>query len=151
MKHLVRSAVVLACAGGLVAARTPAAANPWTVVVTGGPYAGTYQARADEVICLHAKAQKTYAATFRDFRANTPRSLAEGGIMVSNPDVAGPKKGDLHVAFGTDDKRSIVYDVTGVPITMTLKGKGADLSGTGKTKEGVSLRITASCAETDTM
>ncbi len=149
MKQLIRSAVVLACAAGLVAAHTPAAANPWTIVVSGGPYAGTYHAKADEVICFYAKDHDTYAATFRDFKANTPRSLAEGGIMVDKPYVAGAKKGDLHVAFGTDDKRSISYDVHAVPVTLTLKGKGADLAGVAKTKDGVSLQITASCAETD--
>jgi hypothetical protein len=151
MKQLIRSAVVLACAGGVVAAHKPVAANPLTVVVTGGPYAGTYQAKATEVICFYAKQQDTYAATFRDFKANTPRSLAEGGIMVDKPNLAGAKMGDLHVAFGTDDKRSISYDVYAVPVTMTRKGKGADLAGTAKTKEGVSLHITASCAAADTV
>jgi hypothetical protein len=151
MKQFIRSALVLAGAAALAAARTPAAPNPWTVVVTGGPYAGTYQAKANEVICFYAKERNTYAATFRDFKANTPRSLAEGGIMVDNPNVAGAKKGDLHVAFGTDDKRSISYDVYAVPVTMTRKGTGAALAGTARTKEGVLLHITASCAAADTV
>ena len=71
--------------------------------------------------------------------------------MVARPYVAGRKMGDLHVTFGTEAKKSISYDVEDVPVTLTLKGKGADLAGAAKTKEGVSLRITASCAKTDTV
>lgn len=151
MKHLIRSALVLASAAALAAARAPAAANSLTMVVTGGPYAGTYQARADRLMCFYAKDQNSYGATFRDEKANTPRSLAAGGIVVDRPYVAGAKVGDLHVTFGTDAKTSMSYDVYAVPVTITLKGKGADLAGAAKTKQGVSLRITASCAKSDTL
>lgn len=149
MKHLIRSALVLAGAAGLAGARQPAASNSLTFVVTGGPYAGTYQARADRLMCFYAKAQNAYGATFQDEKANTPRSLNLGGIAVDNPYAAGAKTGDLHATFGTDLKKSISYDVYAVPVTITLKGKGADLAGVAKTKEGVSLRITASCQSTD--
>jgi hypothetical protein len=149
MKQLIRSALVLAGAAGLAAARQPAASDSLTMVVTGGPYAGTYQARADRLLCFYAKGQNAYGATFRDEKANTPRSLNLGGIAVDNPYVAGAKTGDLHATFGTDLKKSISYDIYGVPVTITLKGKGADLAGVAKTKEGVSLRITASCQSTN--
>jgi hypothetical protein len=152
MNHLIRSALVLASAAGLAAARPPrptAAASSLTMVVTGGPYAGTYQARADRILCFYAKDADRYGATFRDEKANTPRSLVAGGIVVVRPYAAGAKIGDLHVTFGTDAKNSISYDVDDVPVTMTLKGKGADLAGVAKTKDGVSLHITASCTKTD--
>jgi hypothetical protein len=151
MKHLIRSALVLASAAGLAAARPHAAPNPMTIVVANGPYSGTYKARADEVVCLHAKAQKMYAASFKDFNANSPRAFAEGGLKVNNPDVAGPKKGDLLAAFGTNDKRSVEYNVLDVPITMTAKGQGTELAGSGKTKDGVQIRVTASCVDVTTM
>jgi hypothetical protein len=151
MKHLIRSALVLSSAAALAAARPPAAANSLSIVVTGGPYAGTYQPKADRLMCFYAKDHNAYGATFRDEKANTPRSLAAGGIVVDNPYVAGAKRGDLHVTFGTDAKESIAYDVYGVPVTMTLKGKGADLAGAAKTKQGVLLRITASCVKSDTV
>ena len=147
MNQLVRSTLVLAGTAGLAAARMPAAPNPWTVVVGNGPYAGTYKAKADEVMCFHTKQPKMLASSFRDFDAKDARALGEGGIKVDDPDAPGPKKGDLHVAFGDDKKRSVVYDIYGAPVTVTTKGKGADISGAGKTKDGVSLRITANCAE----
>jgi hypothetical protein len=151
MKQLLRSALILGGAVSLAAARPHAAPNPWTIVVANGPYAGTYSAKADEVICLNAKAQKFFAASFRDFTAASARALGEGGIKVDNPDVAGPKKGDLHVAFGDDKKRSITYDVFGAPISFTTKGKSMEISGAGKTKEGVSLKISATCNDITTM
>jgi hypothetical protein len=151
MKQLVRSVLILFGAAALAAARTHAAPNPWTVVVGNGPYAGTYKAKADEVICLHSKQPKMYAASFRDFDAKDAHALGEGGIKVDNPDAPGPKTGDLHVAFGDDKKRSVVYDVYNAPITLTPKGKGADLAGAGKTKDGIAIRITASCVDVETM
>jgi len=148
MKHLIRSALVLAGAVGLAAARHPAPAGSETIVVTGGPYAGTYQARADRLLCFYAKDGDSYGATFHDEKANTPRSLNSGGIVVDRPYAAGAKTGSLHATFGTDLKKSISYDVSSLQVTITLKGKGADLAGVAKTKEGVSLRVTASCQST---
>jgi hypothetical protein len=151
MKQLIRTTIVLAGALSLAAARPHAAPNPWTIVVGNGPYAGSYSAKANEVICLNAKPQKFFAASFRDFDAKAARDLGEGGIKVDNPDVAGSKKGDLHVAFGDDKKRSVTYDVYSVPISFATKGKSVELSGAGKTKEGVSLKITATCNDITTM
>jgi hypothetical protein len=147
MKQPIRSALILAGAASLAAARAHAVPNPWTVVVGNGPYAGTYKAKAEEVMCFHTKEPKMLAASFRDFDAKDAHALGDGGIKVDDPDVSGPKTGDLHVAFGDDKKRSVVYDVYGAPITITPKGKGAEISGAGKTKDGVAIRITASCVE----
>lgn len=151
MNQLIRTTLVLAGAVGLAAARRSAASGSETLVVTGGPYSGTYQARADRLLCFYAKDADRYGATFRDEKANTPRSLVAGGIVVVRPYVAGAKMGDLHVMFGTYAKQSISYEVDDVPVSLTLKGKGAALAGAGKTKEGISIRITASCAQTDTV
>lgn len=151
MKQLIRTTLVIAGAASLAAARPNAAPNPWTIVVGNGPFAGTYSAKAAEVICLNAKAQKFFAASFRDFDAASARALGEGGIKVDNPDKAGPKTGDLHVAFGDDKKRSVTYDVYNVPIAFTAKGKTMELSGSGKTKDGISLKITATCNDITTM
>src|ERR1700733_7981069 len=147
MKQLIRSALVLGGALSLAAARPPAAPNPWTIVVGNGPFAGTYSAKASEVICMNAKAQKLFAASFRDFKASGPKDLAEGGVRIDNPDRPGPKTGDLEVAFGSDSKRTIEYDVYNVPISFDAKGAVRQISGAGKTKEGVSLKITATCNE----
>ena len=149
MNQLIRSALVLAGAAGLAAARPSTPAGSETIVVTGGPYAGTYQVRAERLLCFYAKDGDVYGATFLDEKASTPRSLYQGGIVVDKPYVAGAKIGALHAKFGSDPKQSISYDVYSVPVTMTLKGKGADVAGVAKTKEGVTLRITASCQSTD--
>jgi hypothetical protein len=151
MKQLIRSALIVAGAVSLAAARPHDAPNPWTIVVGNGPYAGTYSAKAAEVICLNAKPQKFFAASFRDFDAASARALGEGGIKVDNPDVAGPKTGDLHVAFGDDKKRSVTYDAYHVPIAFTAKGKSMEISGAGKTKDGIGLKITATCNDITTM
>jgi hypothetical protein len=151
MRASLRTAILAAGVSVISAARPYAAPNPMTVVVVNGPYAGTYSARADEVICLHAKAQKSYAASFKDFEASSPRGFAEGGLNVSNPDVPGPKTGELLAAFGTKDKRSAVYDIVDAPITMKTTAKGADFVGSGKTKEGIQIRVTASCVDVMTI
>ena len=151
MKQVIRSSLIIGGAIALAAARPHAAPNPWTIVVGNGPFAGSYKAKADEVICLHSKQQKMYAALFRDSEAKGARALGEGGIKVDDPDSPGPKKGDLHVAFGDDAKRSATYDVYGVPITFKMKGERAEIAGKGKTKEGISLEITASCTDVTTM
>ncbi|HEV7702935.1 MAG TPA: hypothetical protein VGO46_01535 [Gemmatimonadaceae bacterium] len=147
MKQLIRSILIVGGAASLAAARAHAVPNPWSIVVSNGPFAGTYKAKAEEVMCFHTKSPKMFASSFRDFDAKDAKALGEGGIKIDDPDAPGPKKGDLHVAFGDDKKRSAVYDVYNVPITYTPKGKGADISGTGKTKDGVTLHITVSCAE----
>lgn len=149
MKQLVRSVLIVTGFAPLAGARPHAAPNPLTIVVANGPYAGTYKAKADEVMCFHYKTQKMLAASFKDFEANSPRGLAEGGIKVDDPDAPGRKTGDLDVSFGTHDKLSVTYDVYHVPIAVTIRGKGADLVGAGKTDAGVSIRITASCAEVE--
>jgi len=151
MKQLVRSALIAAGAVALAAARTHVAPNPLQLVIANGPFAGTYDARGTETICLHAKMQKMYAASFKDFNAHGAKAFAEAGIKVDNPDLPGPKFGDLHAAFGDDQKYSVEYDVYNVPITMTPKGKGADLAGAGKTKDGIQMRVTASCQDLETM
>ena len=151
MKQIIRSALVLAGAAGIAAARQPAEPNPMVVIVANGPYAGTYTARADEVVCLHAKAQKMYAASFKDFEAKGPRTFAEGGMKVDNPDAPGPKTGDLLASFGPNDKHAVEYNVIHVPVTLTMKGKGAELTGTGKTKDGVQIQVKESCVEVTTM
>jgi len=151
MRATLRTVILVAAVTGLSASRPAAGENPMTVVVANGPYAGTYKARADEVICLHAKKEKSLMASFKDFEASTPRTFAEGGLRIDNPDAPGPKVGTVYVAFGTNDKKAVEYYVSGVPITMTMKGKGADLIGSAKSKDGISVRVTVNCTEIDTM
>lgn len=152
MKHLIRTALVVAGATALAAARPHAAPNPLTIVIGNGPFAGTYNSKAAATMCLHAKTEQFYSSSFKNLEAKGARSLVEGMIKVDNPDKPGAKTGDLHVVFGDDKKSQTRYDVYGVPITMTMKGGAkADLAGAGKTKEGIAIRITASCVDITSM
>ena len=150
MKQLIRSALIVIGAIALAAARPQDPPNPLTLVISNGPFAGTYKSKGAETICMHAKAQKIYTASFKDFEAKGPKAFAEGGIKVDSPDAPGPYHGDLHAAFG-DGPKAVQYDAIRVPVTMTPKGKGADLAGEGKTKEGIQMRVTASCQDVTTM
>jgi hypothetical protein len=40
---------------------------------------------------------------------------------------------------------------TDVPVTLTTKGKGVEMSFDGKTKEGVGLRVNAKCSEVENL
>jgi hypothetical protein len=150
MKQLIRSALVLTGAVALAAARPHAAPNPLTLVVSNGPFAGTYNSKGAETTCMHAKAQRMYAASFKDFDAKGPKAFAEGGIKIDNPDAPGPYHGDLHAAFG-DGPKAVQYDVFHIPITMTPKGKIMEITGAGKTKEGIQMSVKATCADVTQM
>ena len=85
---------------------------------------------------MHAKKEKFTAVSWRDFSAHDPKKMSEAGIKVSNPEQAGPKRGDVHIAFGDPGKKPVEYSVTQEPVTMTIKGKGVEISFDGKTTEG---------------
>ncbi|MEO8879756.1 MAG: hypothetical protein ABI446_05120 [Gemmatimonadaceae bacterium] len=145
MKQLIRSILIIAGAAALSAARSSAAPDSLTFVIGNGPFAGTYH--QDQPLCFQTKQPKMLAATFKNFDAKGPKALAEGGIKLDNPDAPGAKTGDLIAGFGGDGKAAVVeYNVFSVPITITRSGKGATLVGEGKSKEGVAVRISATCS-----
>ncbi|MEO8880997.1 MAG: hypothetical protein ABI446_11440 [Gemmatimonadaceae bacterium] len=152
MKHLIRTALIVAGATALAAARPYAAPNPMTIVIGNGPFAGTYSSHAATTMCLHAKTEQFYSSSFKNLEAKGARALTEGMIKVDTPDKPGAKTGDLHVLFGSDKKSETRYDVYGVAITMTMKGGDkAELAGAGKTKDGIAIRISASCVDITSM
>lgn len=77
--------------------------------------------------------------------------MSEGGLNLFNPDAPGAKSGDVHVVFGDPDKKALVYDLSRVPMTLKPRGKGADVAGEGRTKDGIALRINAQCNDVDEM
>ena len=125
------------------------------IVIGNGPHAGTYKPPASTTGCMHFKQQRQFTAVYKDFDANDLKKVGEAGINITNPDEAGPKRGDVLVAFGArDDKRASRYAVSipgdsAGPITLTRNGKGADLAFSGRTKDGISLRVTAKCTSVD--
>ena len=122
-------------------------------VIGNGPHAGTYKIQASEIMCMHFKQGKNIAAVFKDFDAKDVKKVGEAAINVANPDEAAPKRGDVLVAFGArGDKSATRYNVSipgdsAGPITIIRNGKGADLAFQGRTKDGISLRVTAKCLE----
>jgi hypothetical protein len=153
MPHLVRLILtlilVITGASALAAACIQAPPNVLEVVVVNGPLAGTYKPPTSEIICLHAKKEKRYTATWKDLNAHDAKAIAEAGINVSNPEDAGAKHGEVRIAFGDPDKKTTVYSVDQAPLTLTMKGKGAEITFEGKTKEGIQLRVTAKCSDVE--
>ena len=167
MSHLVRSILLIAGVIALAAARVEAPPNVLEVVIGNGPHAGTYKPPESEVICMHAKKQRIYAATWRNLheeinalfvpgaqgknKADDPKAMSEAAIKVSNPDDPAAKYGDVLVAFGDPAKKHVEYNVYAAPLTLTIKGKGAEILFQGKTKDGIQLRVTGKCSEVDEM
>ena len=125
--------------------------NVLEVVIGAGTLAGSYTLPASEVICLHARKQKAYSVAWKDFNARDAKAIAEVGISVSNPDDAGAKFGDVRIAFGDPDRKPTVYSVVHAPMTLTIKGKGAEIAFEGNAKDGTRLRVTAQCRDVEEM
>jgi hypothetical protein len=149
LRATISGAAILAAASPLAAAQAPP--NVLEIIVANGPLAGTYKPPATEVICLHAKKQKRYSAAWKDFSPKGTKAIAEAGINVSNPDDAGPKQGDVRIAFGDAASKPVVYSADAVPLAMTPHGKGMDIAFDGKTRDGIGLRIKASCQDVEQM
>jgi hypothetical protein len=145
MKLFALSALLIAGAAPLLGGRPAmAATSQYTVTVDNGPHAGKYAAKADDIKCYYSKGQEVLFATFSNMDVRT--SGVQSGIMVHKPDGPGAKTGDLSLAFGTMVKNTGKYEVTKVPITLTIKGDVADIAGAGKTVDGVQIHISATCA-----
>ena len=155
MPHLVRPTVILVTvvasvlAVAVYALAAAQAENTLEIVVGNGPHAGTYKPPAESIICMHYKKEKRYFATWKDFDAHDAKTIAEAGINVLNPDDAGPKHGEVRIAFGDPAKKPTVYSVNPGPLTMTMTRKGAEIMFRGKTKDGIDLRVTAKCSDVD--
>lgn len=155
MTNLIRLFIAFAGASALgVAALANAPApseNTLEIVIGNGPHAGTYKPSPSDVMCMHFKQQKQVTAVYKDFDASDLTKIGEAGMNITNPDETGPKRGDVLVAFGArDDKRASRYTVSipgdsAGPITLTRNGKAADLAFQGRTKDGISLRVTVKC------
>ena len=153
--RLVAGVVALGALTPLVASAQKATGNILEIVVGSGPYAGTYKAPTDQVICLYVKKRPQFSVSYKNFSPNGAKALAEGGVNVDNPDDAGAKRGHVLITFGSDKKPSF-YDLTvpgaGTgPITLKRSGANAELSYQGKTKDGVPVRVTATCSDIDQM
>lgn len=127
--------------------------NVLEIVIGNGPHAGTFRPPPSEISCVHFKQQKQFTAVYKDFDASDLKNVGEAGINVTNPDEAGPKRGEALVAFGArNDKRASRYSGSAPDaglITLTRNGKSADVAFQGRTKDGISLRMTAKCTSVE--
>ncbi len=161
MTTSLRLFVVVAAASALgVAAfanRPAPADNVLEVVIGNGPHAGTYKLPTSAVMCAHFKEGKNIAAIYKDFDASDVKTISDAAINVLNPDEAAPKWGRVLVAFGgSDGKRGARYDLSvsansAGAITFSRKGNGADLAFEGRTKDGISLHLSAKCVAFETL
>ena len=168
MSYLVRSMLVIAGASLFAAAGVEPPPDVLSqVVIVNGPHAGTYKTPGSELICMRARQHHIYAATWTNLDEvvkdlygvdgnNKPDDASEmalniASISVSNPDDPGAKQGDVNVALVDRGKKQISYKVDAVPLSLTIKGEGAEISFEGKTKDGIQLRVTAKCSKMEEM
>jgi hypothetical protein len=152
-------AVAFAAALGVAAiARQPAASeNLIEILISNGPHAGTYKLPTDPIICMDRKQQKEFTAVYKDFDAKDPKVPGTAAIHILNYVEPGPKQGSAFVTFrdsatkpGARYSVEIFRDGTN-SLTITRNPKGADLAFQGKTKEGITLRMTATCTSIDVL
>jgi len=156
---VIRSALGVVALGALTplaASAQKAAGNILEIIVGSGPFAGTYKAPTDQVVCLYVKKQPQFTVSYKDFSPAGPKALAEAGMQVDNPGEAGAKRGRALITFGSSDKKPTFYDVT-IPspgtgaLTLSRSGTHGEVGYQGKTSDGVPVRITAKCSDIDEM
>jgi hypothetical protein len=138
---------VLSAVAALQAAE-PASKEVSTVVISNGPFAGTYTA---EALCIHIKARDTLGAGWKDF-SKPPKGkwMSEGGIQIDYLSKPGPKSGTviLTMSDGSSAKPT-AYNVSGLPVSLVRSGEGGQITFDGKLPDGVRVKITAVCASFD--
>lgn len=136
----------LGAAGAIAAASAPQ--NLITVVVSDGPFAGTYTAEA--TACLHVKDRDTLGCGWKQFATHPKtKTLEEAGIQVDTVSRGpGARTGDVIVKFldGSGDTMHD-YSLSNVPMTLSRNGTVQQLSFEGKTREGMRMRVTGILVE----
>jgi hypothetical protein len=147
MQHAAR---YLASLAALLCAISPAfaASSSLVIVVGNGAFAGTYNLDPKAVFCFHSVKQRVYSAVWKDYNPPNAKAIAEAGIQVINPDAPGPKVGSVQITFGDPAKAAAVYKISAQPLSLSVSGSKGDITFQGKTKDGISIRVTAACFDT---
>jgi len=140
MRGLSRTFLVVAGASLLVGSRFQALVDGVEVVILNGPNAGTYKSVSSETVCAHFKDQKFSTVSWSDTDIKDPKKMSAAGIKVDNPELAGPKRGQVEISFGG---HAMAY-LASVPVTMNVKGKSAVFTFEGSIK-GTKMKVTGTC------
>ncbi len=149
--HAICRAITLCTVGAACALQAASAPqNLITVVVSDGPFSGTYTAEA--TACLHVKDRNTLGCGWKQFASHPKtKTLEEAGIQVDTVSRGpGERTGDVIVKF-LDGSGDTLYDysLNNVPMTFSRDGNVQQLSFDGKTKEGVRMRMTGVIVEVE--
>ena len=154
--------VLFVASASILAASHVDAADVLEAVIANGPDAGTYRTPESDLICMNSPNNNMYAATWSNLddvvkdmygpqgesKKVDAKVLNSASIRVLNPNDPGAKLGDVNVGMRNQDAtKNRSYELKSVPITLTVKGKEAEISFDGKTKDGIQLRVTAKCSE----
>jgi hypothetical protein len=128
----------------------PAPQNVITVVVSDGPFAGSYTAA--DTACLHVKDRNTLGCGWKQFAQHVKtKTLEEAGIQVDTVSRGpGARTGDVIIKFldGTSETMHD-YSVSKVPLTFTRNGNVQQISFDGRTKEGMRMKVTGTFVEVE--
>jgi hypothetical protein len=124
--------------------------NVITIVVSDGPFAGSYTVEA--TACLHVKDRNTLGCGWKKFAEHPKtKTLEEAGIQVDTVSRGpGARTGDVIVKFLDGIGETMHdYSVSNVPLTLTRNGNVQQISFDGKTKDGVRMRVTGTIVQVD--
>jgi hypothetical protein len=148
-KRMATCARVALALAGMGAAHAADKLNTLSIVIGGGPHAGSYQASANEVICMHAKKQDVFTSAWKGFAPARTGAMEEAGIEVSDPDSAKPKFARARVSFFGADGKLVVYETVQSPVTLLIRDRTGKIEFDAKTANGVRIRVVASCMDVE--
>jgi len=144
-------AIILWAFGAVCALQAASAPdNIITIVVSDGPFAGSYATEA--TACLHVKDRNTLGCGWKKFAEHPKtKTLEEAGIQVDTVSRGpGARTGDVIVKFLDGIGETMHdYSVSNVPLTLTRNGNVQQISFDGKTKDGVHMRVTGTIVQVD--
>ena len=149
--RVIRRATILWAVSGVCALQAASATeNVITVVVSDGPFAGTYT--ADNTACLHVKDRNTLGCGWKQFAEHPKtKTLEEAGIQVDTVSRGpGARTGDVIIKFLDGIGETMHdYSVSNVPLTLSRNGNVQQIIFDGKTKYGVRMRVTGTIVQVD--
>ena len=126
------------------------------LVIGGGPFAGTHRLEPGPnavMVCGVFPGSKQLSVVWKDMKGAmngaAPNQLTSVGFNIANPQDAGAKTGGIVVIFGG---KSPTYEIlvpgdSKGPLNLSRQGQQLSVSFDGTTKDGVPIKVSATCAE----